>query len=463
MTGFTTALARDWVWAERIAAHTVDSLLCLRAKRRPGCGGICIATRGGRLGWRAWSRVALVAIMLLAGRAQALTFAEALQIAQYDSPSALASQLRVDGARAAQVSAGTLPDPKLALGVENVPISGANAWSLNGDSMTAKRIALVQDVPNRAKRDAEVEAAQARTASLRATRDVQRLDIHKALALAWIAAQSAQQREEVLADLVAENQRLQQSLPGRIAGGSARAADMLAARQAALALADRRDDLRRDGATARAGLRRWVGTRADEPLTGGPQALLRPVEQLRRDVAQHAELQLNIAQQGLAQAEVRQAEAESRGDWGWEVAYSRRGQRFGDMVSFQLTFDLPWQRDTRQWPLIEARQRDLESLQATQEDLTRQHLEQIDAAAAGLQALEGQIERLQSAGLKLAQERADLALGSYRAASADLTAVLAARAEVLDARMRLIGLRAERERAIVQLNTFVTDGSELLP
>mgnify|MGYP000887145109 CR=1 FL=1 len=48
-----------------------------------------------------------------------------------------------------------------------------------------------------------------------------------------------------------------------------------------------------------------------------------------------------------SQAEVAEADAEKRGDWSWEVAYSRR-PRYDDMVSFQLSFDLPWQRDRRQ-------------------------------------------------------------------------------------------------------------------
>lgn len=416
-----------------------------------------IARRSARRAWRPWLAGAVAALALATGQARALTFAEAVDIAQYESPNALAARLQLDGARAAQVAAGTLPDPKLALGVESVPISGAGAWSLNGDAMTAKRIALVQDVPNRAKRDAEVEAAQAQVTSARAAQDVQRLAIHKALALAWIAAQTAQQRAQVLTGLIAENHKLQQSLPGRIAAGTAPAADLLAARQEALALSDRRDDLQRDDAKARASLQRWLGARAQEPLSGGPHALTRSVEQLRLDVARHAELQLNAAQQRLAQAAVQRAQSEARGDWGWEVAYSRRGRRFGDMVSFQLTFDLPWQRGTRQLPLIEARQRELESLRATQDALTRQHLERIDTAAAELQALDSQLERLRSSGLKLAQQRAELVLGAYRAARGDVSAVLGARADVLDVRMRLLELQARRARAIVELNTLVAD------
>ena len=116
---------------------------------------------------------------------------------------------------------------------------------------------------------------------------------------------------------------MQDSLPARVAGGSAQAGDLLAAQQEELALSDRLDDLRRDRAKARAMLRRWVGPRADETLQGDTGPLIRPVTQLRIDLFSHAELALYPAMQSMARAESHEAQSESRGDWSWEVAYTR--------------------------------------------------------------------------------------------------------------------------------------------
>ena len=122
------------------------------------------------------------------------------------------------------------------------------------------------------------------------------------------------------ARLLAENQRLQDSLPARVAGGTAQAGDLLVAQQEALTLTDRRDDLQRDRAKARAALRRWVGSRADEALQGDPGPLTRPVAQLRTELANHAELELYPAMQSMARAESREAQSETRGDWAYTVA-----------------------------------------------------------------------------------------------------------------------------------------------
>ena len=395
--------------------------------------------------------------MFAASRTYALSFAEAREIAEQQSPRVSAQRLQIDAVESAQKAAGTLPDPKLSVGLENLPISGMDRWSLTRESMTGQRLALMQEVPNQAKRAAKVASAQARVERERAALVLQRLQIRQELGLAWIAAQAVEQREQLLTELLAENQRLQDSLPARVAGGSAQAGDLLAAQQEALALSDRRDDLQRDRSKARAMLRRWVGPRADESLQGGIGPLIHPVAQLRAELSSHAELALYPTMQSMARAESHEAQSESRGDWSWEIAYSRRDRRWGDMVSFQVTFDLPWQKDRRQTPMIQAKQRELERLEAEQEDVARRHLQELDDSAAELQALDSQIERLKSTGLQLAQGRAELALSNYRAAKGDLSAVLGARAQVLETRLRLIDLQAQRDGVTTRLNSLIAD------
>ena len=401
--------------------------------------------------------IALAGSMFAASRTYALSFAEAREIAEQQSPRVSAQRLQIDAVESAQKAAGTLPDPKLSVGLENLPISGMDRWSLTRESMTGQRLALMQEVPNQAKRAAKVASAQARVERERAALVLQRLQIRQELGLAWIAAQAVEQREQLLTELLAENQRLQDSLPARVAGGSAQAGDLLAAQQEALALSDRSDDLQRDRSKARAMLRRWVGPRADESLQGGTGPLIHPVAQLRAELSSHAELALYPTMQSMARAESHEAQSESRGDWSWEIAYSRRDRRWGDMVSFQVTFDLPWQKDRRQTPMIQAKQRELERLEAEQEDVARRHLQELDDSAAELQALDSQIERLKSTGLQLAQGRAELALGNYRAAKGDLGAVLGARAQVLETRLRLIDLQAQRDGVTTRLNSLIAD------
>ncbi|MFT7773976.1 TolC family protein [Roseateles sp.] len=383
----------------------------------------------------------------------ALSYAEALALAEQQAPGLRAQRASVDGAQAAQAGAGALPDPRLSLGVENLPTSGMDRWSLTRDFMTMQRVALMQEVPNAAKRAAQAETAQARAARERALLTVQRLQLRQALGTAWTGVRSVEQRRAVLHQLLVENGRLQQTLPARIAGG-APAAELLMARQEALALADRMDELQRDADKSRAALRRLIGVSADAALDDDVPLPLLQADELRARVHGHAELAAYPAQQAMARAELREAQAESRGDWSWEVAYSRRGRQWGDMVSLQISFELPWQKERRQQPAQAARLREAERVDAEREDAERRHRQELDDDLAELQSLAGQIGRAQADGLALAQERLALAMVSYEAGRGELGAVLAARGQLLELRLRLIELRAQQTLLCVRLNSL---------
>jgi outer membrane protein TolC len=158
----------------------------------------------------------------------------------------------------------------------------------------------------------------------------------------------------------------------------------------------------------------------------------------------------------MAQAEVREADAEQRGDWGWEVVYSRRPQ-FGDMVSFQLSFELPWNRERRQQPMLAAKQKEVARLDAERDEMLRRHAEELDAQAAELAALDRQRDRLAEQGLPLAAERVALTLAGYEAGRSDLATVLTARREAAETRLRLIDLDAQRLALRVRLNTWIAE------
>lgn len=385
-----------------------------------------------------------------------LSYAEALELARQAAPALRAQQATLAGSSALAPAASTLPDPRLSVGIENLPIAGPDRWSTTRDAGTMQRIALMQEMPNRAKRDAREQVAQARIERDRATLAATELAVRREAGLAWLAVHFAEARLSQVAGLQRENRLLQDTLPARIAAGSAMPAELTMARQEALAIADRTDELARDVRKARVELRRWIGERAAAPLQGAAPAMDVNGDALRSSLPHHAELAPYAPMRAMAQAEVAEADAEKRGDWSWEVAYSRR-PRYDDMVSFQLSFDLPWQRDRRQQPQIEAKRREIERIEAEREELLRRHAAETDAMLAELQALDTQAERLRAAGLPLAAERVALATAAYQAGRGDLAAVLTARSQVLETQLRAIDLDAQRAALRLRLSTLIAE------
>lgn len=387
------------------------------------------------------------AVLALAGAATAnaatpaLSLEQALLLAEQRAPSLIARQLALEGAQAARPAAGQLPDSKLTVGLDNYPVSGPNRFSWNRESMTMRRLGLMQDVPNAAKRAAQRDGAAAKAAREQALWDAERLAVRRETASAWIARHYAERKLAEFAVLEQENQVLQQTLGARIAAGKSIPADAMMARQELLMLAERREELAAAVEQTGAALRRWIGE-VDHSTTEAPVIALDTASLLAR-LDLHGDLAAFAPMLAMARADVDEASAAKRGDWGWEVGYGNRSRAYGDMVSFQLTFELPLSSATRQDPQIAARRKEIQRLEAEREDALRRINAEVRSQVIELQRLESALVRQRTAAISLAAERVKLTLISYEAGRADLGAVLAARKDAAEVQLRALDLEAQ--------------------
>lgn len=385
-----------------------------------------------------------------------LGFEQALALAEQHSPVLEARRATVSGATAEFAAAGQLPDPRLAAGLENLPVSGADRFRWNAEPMTMRRISLMQDVPNRDKRQAQREAAQARIEGGRAALSSELLAVRSGAAVAWIDLHYAERRLELFKEVERENQLLRDTIESRVASGAALPADALMARQEALELAEQRDELQAAAAGASASLARWTGTPAQATAAPVPEFGVDPATLVDR-LERHAQLLGFDPMLASARADVQEAQADKRGDWGWEVAYSNRARAFGDMVSFQLRFDLPLWQASRQDPRLAARRQELARVQAEREDSLRRVRAELLSQLAQLQRLERALERQRTGVLPLAVERVRLTLAGYEAGRAGLDTVLAARRDAVRARLKAVDLEAARTRLRAQLSYLIAE------
>jgi outer membrane protein TolC len=396
--------------------------------------------------YRARALLAALAVGALAfsGSAHALTLAQTLGIAEQQAPSLQAQAASAQAARSALTPAGELPDPKLKLGIQSLPIEGDNRWQVDQDGMTMQMIGLMQEVPNRAKRQARVEAAQASVALADVQHSLARLQVRQRAAEAWIAAFSVQRKLKLFAQLYDENRLFARAIAARLAGGRGQTAEGVLARQEEALLAEQEDALRRDQRIARAALARWVGSAADDPLEGDwPQWSAAP-EHYRHGLAQHPALLAYEPMSRQAEARVREAVAEKTPDWSWGVDYLRRGREYGDMVNLTLSFDLPLFVGSRQGPKIAAERARLVAVEAEREALEREHRQELAADLAEYERLDRALARLDDTLLPLAEEKVALAMADYRAGRGELLAVVEARRQRVETRLRRIDLARDR-------------------
>ena len=284
--------------------------------------------------------VPVLALTTNSALAGPLRFEEALARAEAQAPSLRAKALEADARRSALPAAGQLPDPKLGLGIDNFPVSGPPAGSFVEDSMTMARVGISQEVPNAAKRHARASRARTDVEAAEATLLSESRRVKIATALAWIDLAYAERRLIVLDRILSRLAPLPSAAKSGVASGTARPAQTLQVRQSLAALEDRKSELTANVGRQRALLSRWTGEPAPE-VVGDIPALAIDAAALRAAITTHPDLGAASARAAQAEADVGIARADKRPDWGFDVAYQRRADRYGDMVSAGVTISLP--------------------------------------------------------------------------------------------------------------------------
>lgn len=397
----------------------------------------------------AWPLLAVAAS--LPSTALALSLEQALQLAARNAPTLTAQAAKLEAASSAASAAGELPDPKLILGVQNLPTEGQDRWSLERDFMTMQVVGLMQEMPNSDKRQARVATAQAAIDSAAAQVRVEHLRVRLATAQAWIASYTQQRKLAQFEAFTAENRLFAAAVRAQLAGGRGQASDALAPQQEAALLDEQRDELLQQSAQARAALKRWIGPDASQTLTGDLPHWAIASGDYAQALRHHPQLAAYGPLTREAEAQVREAQAEKNSDWSWEVDYQKRGRDFGDMVSLQLSFDLPLFPGSRQDPKIAAKRAQVNQLEAEREALEREHGQQLEEDLAEYQRLERAVSRSQSTLLPLAEEKVRLTLAGYRAGKSELDELITARRERVEAQLKQLDLQGLRALTAARL------------
>ncbi|WP_217476675.1 TolC family protein [Stutzerimonas stutzeri] len=397
------------------------------------------------------SLVALAITLALPTLASALTLDETLRLAEQQAPDLQARAANTEAARQAAIPAGELPDPRLSLGIRNLPIEGDPAGRLDAEAMTMQTIGLVQEVPNRAKRRARTEAAGADIELAQTQQQLSRLEVRRQAAEAWITARSVEEKLELFKALYDENRLFERAVQARIAGGGGGAADSVQPKQEAALLAEQEDQLQRNRQVARAALRRWIGEAAGQPLSGELPSWSDEAAYYQHHLQHHPSLEAYGPLARQAEARLQEAIADKRPDWAWGVEYGRR-EAYGDMVSFNVSFDLPVFAGSRQTPRIASERARLSQVEAEREAALRMHNEALATDLAELERLQRTLARLDSTLVPLAEEKVHLSMADYRGGRGGLTPVVEAREALLETRLRRIDVARDRALANARLH-----------
>jgi outer membrane protein TolC len=400
-----------------------------------------------------------VLIALLTGVAWAdepLSLEEALALASQQSAQLAAQRHGIEAAQRAVVPARELPDPKLFFGVDNLPVTTSDAFSLNRDFMTMRKIGVMQDFTRGQKRELKGQLAERiadrESAMLVDTQAALRRDV----ATAWVQRYFAERMNSVVAEQTEEATLQRDAIRAGLKSNRTQPADLLAVEITLQSLLDKRAQYDKESARAKAMLTRWLGTAAERPLAEfTPHRPPVDSSNLTDHIEQHPHVQSLDRQIAVVQAEASIAQAETKPDWSLELAYAQRGPAFSNMVSVQVSIDLPIFQSRRKYPAIASKAAQVEQARDLKEDAIRSHLAEARAALTDWDAARDRAKHYDDVLLPLARERVKTLLAAYRGGRSELAPVLEARRVELDLKVQRLQLVAEQATAYAQLLYFV--------
>jgi outer membrane protein TolC len=402
----------------------------------------------------------VLALVAAPALSQSLSLEEALRLGELQSPR-LAAQRSAVAATSEQIGrAARLPDPKVRLGIENLPVSGDDRFRYDRDSMTMRAIGFVQDFPNAAKREARNLRAERMRDVEAAALQAQRVFVQRDVALAWLDAHYAERAREALERLAGQFRLQIDAVPSGIARGRQTATEGYVVRQAFEQANDRVIEQDRLVSRARVALAALLGDDAKRPLAMAPDTskLLHPREHLVSQLAEHPQLRTASERENLARAEVELAKSTAKSDWMLEVGYGHRGPAFDNMLTVMVSFDLPWDTGRRQDRDIASRLAEVDQARAMREDVRRMHEAELRGWLADFDAATRRIERSERILLPLARDRRAAALAAYEGGRAELAGVLEAERSRTDGELGLLQALAERGKAWANLNFVYAQG-----
>lgn len=392
--------------------------------------------------------VVLAAALLPAAWAVAAPLSLDQAVDQAVQRSQMARSARAGAMSAAEMarSTGQHPDPRLTLGVDNLPVTGGSRFSTNAESMTMKRIGISQEWVSADKRSAREAVSSAMHRRESVMEGVAAADARMQTAMAFIEAYYTGEALKLTTQTERHAREELEAGKGRLATLSGSSAEVLGLTSALGSAEDESADMRQQQGASAVILQRWTGLPADELA----QPRMPAVPPQDAFVASHPQVVAKQRDIEVARQEVEVARLNRKPNWTYALAYGRRVGR-PDLVSFGVSVPLPIAPDARQDRETAAKFALVEKAEADAEEARRAAAGEYAALTSDARRLQERIERFQDAVLKPLSQRTAATLAAYRANQATLMMVFEARHAEVEAQRKVLNLQRDLSKAQAKL------------
>jgi outer membrane protein TolC len=388
---------------------------------------------------------------------QRLTLDEALRLAADRSSVLKAQDFAADAANEMALAAQQLPDPVLKGGIYNLPINGADRFSLTRDFMTMRSVGVMQEFTREAKRKARSARFEREMEVALNGRALALSTLQQGVAVAWLDRYYRERMRELLVLQRTETTLQIEAAEAAYRGGRGSQADVFTARSAVAQLDDRIRQIELQITTAKTRLARWIGPNAEEVLATPPDMtnVRLASGDLGTHLKHHPQIALMLSQEAVALAEADIARSYKKPDLSVELMYSQRGPAYSNMVSVNVSIPLQLDQKNRQDREVSAKMALVEQLRAQREETTREHFSEAQGWLQQWQSLQDRMTHFEDSLIPLTTERTRASIAAYRGGAGTLLAALEARRMEIDTRMERLRLEMESAGLWAQLEYLI--------
>jgi outer membrane protein TolC len=385
-----------------------------------------------------------------------LTLEAAEHYALQSDPAVIASQSRAVALQDQAIADGQLPDPKLGLGVYNLPL---NDFSVSREPTTQLRSKIQQSFP----RGHTLHYQQKRTEWLSkaetAQADVTEREIQRDLRQTFFELYYQKQAAAVVARSRDFFQNLVEITRAHFATGRVSQQNVLQAQLELSRLDEKATHIDGNIEEQQGHLTRWLGDNAWQPIDPVFPALpgLPPLDELRDALKKHPAIQTASAKVEANQQMIKAAREQYKPGWNVGLEYRKRfgddpdGSNRDDMMAAMVTVDLPLFTEKRQDKRLTASRQNTEAAIQLREQRLRELRRTLETDYAQWKRLSAQETLYQERLVPEASDSAAAALNAYQSGTSEFDILMRARITELDIKLNDLRVRVDRAKAQARL------------
>lgn len=410
-----------------------------------------------------WLLSGMVLLYAYSANAQeALTLTETIQLATQNQPLLQSLDDAAASSRQAAIAEGQLPDPKVKLGVINLPVTTSDTLRYNRDDMTMVNVGISQDVIPLKKRELATSRMLAEADQFQTEQIASAKAIERDVAIAWLDVYEAQRKSELFQRMIDDMTAERKVLAAKVSSGSTKTNDVLRMDTDISMTNEKRIFAQRDERKARAALARWIGQSASRSISTELPVMTNSLSHGNNQsvLEQHPLLRNAYQTEKVAQFDVDSAQANLERNWSWEVGYGKRFNDRSDMLSVQVSVDLQLDRANRQDRRTAEKLLLVEKARKLTEDRRRELSSELESVMADAEAAEARENEHITKLIPNAQAKLSITQAAYISGKQSIGEVWQARRDVIDIELDHWTILTDKLRAAVKIG-YLTNDSRL--